>query len=316
MPAGFMLCRHFLYNNKVLDRKMAGYYNIMKINQKTAPVLQGFSTRIYQLKGGEIMTLQEAPKRKNGMKTAAAICLAILIALSLPACGSENGKDLSSQSVPASSSSGPVMAESEESSEKEKSDGDSSLKVDGNTEILVAYFSYGENAALPAGVDATTTASIQTVNGELTGNTGAVAHMIAESTGADLFSIQTVEKYPDTYDATMEQGQEEKNTKARPALASLPEGLDSYQVIFLGYPNWWGDMPMALYSFLDQVDLSEKTVIPFVTSGGSGFSGTVSTIQNLEPDAMVQEGISIRDTDAASAQEQVEEWLLEAGIVE
>lgn len=250
------------------------------------------------------------------MKTAAAICLAILIALSLPACGSENGKDLSSQSVPASSSSGPVMAESEESSEKEKSDGDSSLKVAGNTEILVAYFSYGENAALPAGVDATTTASIQTVNGELTGNTGAVAHMIAESTGADLFSIQTVEKYPDTYDATMEQGQEEKNTKARPALASLPEGLDSYQVIFLGYPNWWGDMPMALYSFLDQVDLSGKTIIPFVTSGGSEFSGTIDAIQKLEPDASVQEGLSIRDTDAASAQEQVEEWLLEAGIVE
>lgn len=288
----------------------------MKINQKTAPVLQEFSTRIYQLKGGEIMTLQEAPKRRNGMKTAAAICLAILIALSLPACGSENGKDLSSQSVPASSSSGLVMAESEESSEKEKSDGDSSLKVAGNTEILVAYFSYGENAALPAGVDATTTASIQTVNGELTGNTGAVAHMIAESTGADLFSIQTVEKYPDTYDATMEQGQEEKNTKARPALASLPEGLDSYQVIFLGYPNWWGDMPMALYSFLDQVDLSGKTIIPFVTSGGSEFSGTIDAIQKLEPDASVQEGLSIRDTDAASAQEQVEEWLLEAGIVE
>lgn len=247
------------------------------------------------------------------MKTAAAICLALLMALSLPACGSESGKDLSSQNMSPSSSSGLVIAESEEPEDPKES---SSSANAGNTEILVAYFSYGENADLPAGVDATTTASIQTVNGELTGNTGAVAHMIAEATGANLFSIQTVEKYPDTYDATMEQGQEEKNTQARPALVSLPEGLDRYRVIFLGYPNWWGDMPMALYSFLDQVDLSGKTVIPFVTSGGSGFSGTVSAIQDLEPDAVVQEGIAIRDIDTASAGEQIREWLLEAGIVE
>lgn len=87
-----------------------------------------------------------------------------------------------------------------------------------------AYFSYAENADLPDGVDASATASIQAWNGETTGNTGVIAAMIAEATGADLFSIQTVEKYPDSYDATIDQGQEELNADARPELAvHLPE---------------------------------------------------------------------------------------------
>ena len=175
--------------------------------------------------------------------------------------------------------------------------------------MLVAYFSYAENADLPEGVDASATASIQMWNDDLTGNTGVVANMIAETAGADLFSIQTVEKYPDTYYATIDQGQEERNADARPELASLPENLDQYDVIFLGFPNWWGDMPMALYSFLDEVDLTGKTIVPFVTSGGSGFSNTISTIESMESGATVQDGLSISGSSATEAQDQVSEWL-------
>ena len=178
-----------------------------------------------------------------------------------------------------------------------------------DTNMLVAYFSYAENADLPDGVDASATASIQVWNGETTGNTGVVAAMIAETTGADLFSIQTVEKYPDTYDATIDKGQEEQNANTRPELATHVENLDSYDVIFLGFPNWWGDMPMAMYSFLDEVDLSGKTIVPFVTSGGSGFSRTISTIESMESGATVQEGLSISGSNATSAQDQVNEWL-------
>lgn len=162
---------------------------------------------------------------------------------------------------------------------------------------------------MPEGVDASATASIQMWNDDLTGNTGVVANMIAETAGADLFSIQTVEKYPDTYDATIDQGQEERNADARPELASLPENLDQYDVIFLGFPNWWGDMPMALYSFLDEVDLTGKTIVPFVTSGGSGFSNTISTIESMESGATVQDGLSISGSSATEAQDQVSEWL-------
>ena len=180
--------------------------------------------------------------------------------------------------------------------------------------LLVAYFSYAENAALPDDVDASASASIQPWNGALTGNTGVVADMIAQATGADLFSIRTVEQYPDTYDATIDQGQQEQSEGARPELATHLENLDSYDTIFLGFPNWWGDMPMAVYTFLDEVDLSGKTVIPFVTSGGSGFSNTISTIQEMEPQATVQEGLSIGASSATGAQQQVESWLSELGL--
>ena len=180
--------------------------------------------------------------------------------------------------------------------------------------LLVAYFSYAENAALPDDVDASASASIQPWNGALTGNTGVVADMIAQATGADLFSIRTVEQYPDTYDATLDQGQQEQSDGARPELATHLENLDSYDTIFLGFPNWWGDMPMAVYTFLDEVDLSGKTVIPFVTSGGSGFSNTISTIQQMEPQATVQEGLSIGASSATGAQQQVESWLSELGL--
>ena len=189
-----------------------------------------------------------------------------------------------------------------------------SSEAGAQSSLLVAYFSYAENAALPDDVDASASASIQPWNGALTGNTGVVADMIAQATGADLFSIRTVEQYPDTYDATLDQGQQEQSDGARPELATHLENLDSYDTIFLGFPNWWGDMPMAVYTFLDEVDLSGKTVIPFVTSGGSGFSNTISTIQQMEPQATVQEGLSISGSSATGAQQQVESWLSELGL--
>lgn len=103
--------------------------------------------------------------------------------------------------------------------------------------MLVAYFSYAENTDLPDNVDASTTASIQIRNSRTTGNTGIMATMIAEATRADQFSIQTVEQYPDSYDFTIDQGQEERNADTRPELASQVEHLDNYAVIFLRFPK-------------------------------------------------------------------------------
>lgn len=247
------------------------------------------------------------------MKKLLSMVLAGMIVLSLAAC---SGNEVQESSQPEASSSTEQVSESETpASQSEESESASvpSSEVpeseDTGTNMLVAYFSYAENADLPEGVDASATASIQIWNDDLTGNTGVVAHMIAETAGADLFSIQTVEKYPDTYDATIDQGQEERNAGARPQLASLPENLDQYDVIFLGFPNWWGDMPMALYSFLDEVDLTGKTIVPFVTSGGSGFSNTISTIESMESGATVQDGLSISGSSATEAQDQVNEWL-------
>lgn len=217
-----------------------------------------------------------------------------------PVAGEEQPAEESTETETEQSTEGTAEAESSEAGAQ--------------SSLLVAYFSYAENAALPDDVDASASASIQPWNGALTGNTGVVADMIAQATGADLFSIRTVEQYPDTYDATIDQGQQEQSDGARPELATHLENLDSYDTIFLGFPNWWGDMPMAVYSFLDEVDLSGKTVIPFVTSGGSGFSNIISTIQQMEPQATVQEGLSISGSSATGAQQQVESWLSELGL--
>ena len=217
-----------------------------------------------------------------------------------PVVGEEQPAEESTETETEQSTEGTAEAESSEAGAQ--------------SSLLVAYFSYAENAALPDDVDASASASIQPWNGTLTGNTGVVADMIAQATGADLFSIRTVEQYPDTYDATIDQGQQEQSDGARPELATHLENLDSYDTIFLGFPNWWGDMPMAVYTFLDEVDLSGKTVIPFVTSGGSGFSNTISTIQQMEPQATVQEGLSIGASSATGAQQQVESWLSELGL--
>lgn len=217
-----------------------------------------------------------------------------------PVAGEEQPAEESTETETEQSTEGTAEAESSEAGAQ--------------SSLLVAYFSYAENAALPDDVDASASASIQPWNGALTGNTGVVADMIAQATGANLFSIQTVEQYPDTYDATIDQGQQEQSDGARPELATHLENLDSYDTIFLGFPNWWGDMPMAVYTFLDEVDLSGKTVIPFVTSGGSGFSNTISTIQQMEPQATVQEGLSIGASSATGAQQQVESWLSELGL--
>ena len=217
-----------------------------------------------------------------------------------PVAGEEQPAEESTETETEQSTEGTAEAESSEAAAQ--------------SSLLVAYFSYAENAALPDDVDASASASIQPWNSALTGNTGVVADMIAQATGADLFSIRTVEQYPDTYDATIDQGQQEQSEGARPELATHLENLDSYDTIFLGFPNWWGDMPMAVYTFLDEVDLSGKTVIPFVTSGGSGFSNTISTIQEMEPQATVQEGLSIGASSATGAQQQVESWLSELGL--
>ena len=138
--------------------------------------------------------------------------------------------------------------------------------------------------------------------------------MIAEDTGAELFSIRTEQQYPASYDATMEQGEQENYAGFRPELTESIEGADGYDVIFLGFPNWWYDMPMAIYSFLDEYDFSGKTIIPFVTSGGSGFSGAIDTIRELEPDAYVMEGFSVGARGAADAGEAIEAWLTELGF--
>lgn len=135
-----------------------------------------------------------------------------------------------------------------------------------------------------------------------------------ETVGGELFSIQTEETYPVGIDEVIDQAADEQSEDARPALSTHIENLDDYDTIFVGYPNWWADMPKPLYTFFDEYDFSRKTIVPFNTHNGSGLSGTVGTIEELEPDATVTEGFTISERNVPDAAPEVAEWLSEIGF--
>lgn len=180
--------------------------------------------------------------------------------------------------------------------------------------ILIAYFTMPEDVD-PAGADAVAGASIVVRDGEILGNVEYMAQTIQQAVGGNLLRIETVEEYPLEHEALVDFAAEEQEAGARPALATQIENLEQYDTIFLGYPNWWGDMPQALYTFLESYDLSGKTIIPFCPHGGSGFSRTQSTIAELQPNATVREdGLALSRNDVADSAEQVTAWAQGLGL--
>lgn len=141
------------------------------------------------------------------------------------------------------------------------------------------------------------------------GNTAKVASKIQNETGADSFEIVPEQPYTEDYNTLLDIAKKENDNKARPEIAGKIENIDDYDVIFLGFPNWWGDMPMIVYSFLDKYDLSGKIIAPFCTSGGSGFSNTLSEIKTLEPNANVVEGLQVEGSRADDSRESISGWL-------
>jgi flavodoxin len=182
----------------------------------------------------------------------------------------------------------------------------------GTSKILVAYFSMSETG----GVDAVSGASRLIVDGKVSGNVEFVANCIQKATGADIFVIRTIHTYPGEHQPLLEMAQNEQKTNARPRLAAHIPNLQNYDTIFIGYPIWWYDLPMPLYSFFDEYDFAGKTIIPFTVHGGSRFSGTVEKIIALEPQAAVsREGFAVSRNDAARSERDVTAWLRRLGIV-
>lgn len=132
----------------------------------------------------------------------------------------------------------------------------------------------------------------------------------AADVGGDLFSIRTSVVYPADGGELIDYAAQEQEENARPELTTHIENLDGYDTIFIGYPNWWADLPMAVYSFFDEYDFSGKTIIPFNVHNGSRFSRTIQTIQELEPDAtVVEDGFTVSEQTVAEAAEDVAAWL-------
>lgn len=202
----------------------------------------------------------------------------------------ENAADASEQPESGSSMAEQDTADSEISAADESETETIPVEADGSN-ALVVYFSWS-------------------------GNTENVANVIAERTGADVFEIIPEEAYIDDYNTLLDVATEEKESGARPAIAGSIEDISQYDVIYVGYPNWWSDMPMILYTFFDSYDLSGKTIAPFCTSGGSGLSNTVNSIKELEPEAEVLEGLHIGSSSASDPGNAVSDWLGRLGFAE
>ena len=142
-----------------------------------------------------------------------------------------------------------------------------------------------------------------------TGNTEKVANMIAEIAGAELFKIEQKVPYAADYDTCIAQAKKDLQAKARPELISMPDSLKNYNEIYLGYPNYWGDMPMAVYTFLENFDWNGKVIHPFCTHEGSGLSGTESRIRNVCKGATVTSGLAIQGGSVDNARSNVERWV-------
>ena len=141
------------------------------------------------------------------------------------------------------------------------------------------------------------------------GNTEKAARMLAELTGADLFKIEQKVPYSASYQQCIAQAKRDLQAGARPELAALPENLDAYDEIYLGYPNYWGTMPMAVYTFLERFDFTGKVIHPFCTHEGSGLSDTVRDIEKAAPGAVVKPGLAIHGSAVDSAREKLKGWV-------
>lgn len=234
------------------------------------------------------------------MKKILSILLVSTVALGLIACSNERN-DV-----------GDSTANQKPTNTEDSINNDFFVNRDGK--VLIAYFSMLEDRDVD-NVDAVSGASIVVKDNQVFGNVEYIANVINKTIGGNLFQIKTEEDYPLNHEALVDRAAQEQDDNARPVISTHVENIDAYDTIFLGYPNWWGDMPQALYTFLEEYDLSGKAIIPFCPHGGSGFSNTINTIEELQPNAIISEyGLSIPRDDVVNSEDTIVKWLNDLGF--
>lgn len=244
-----------------------------------------------------------------------AAALAAFMVLSLAACaGNQQEEQPASAEATEQSQSASVQEEEEPAStEQQPEEPASSTEQPSNAQesgVLVAYFSWADNAVIDGEVDSVASPSVTAP-----GNVQQLAQWISERTGGDLFSIQVTEPYSSDWDACLERANQERAEDARPELTASVEQLERYDTVFLGYPNWWYGVPMALLSFLEENDLSDKQVYLFCSHGTGGLASSVEQIDEALPDstALSENIFDVYEEDAASSQQDILAWLEELG---
>jgi flavodoxin len=147
-----------------------------------------------------------------------------------------------------------------------------------------------------------------------TGNTREIANQIHEKVGGDIFEIQTVNPYPGDYNECVQQAKQELEKGYRPELKTMVKDIESYGVVFIGYPNWWSTIPAPVRTFLSKCDLSGKTIVPFCTHEGSSLGRSVMDITRLCPRSTIRDGLAVRGRDVKNARNEVSNWLRELGV--
>jgi flavodoxin len=143
------------------------------------------------------------------------------------------------------------------------------------------------------------------------GNTEIVAGIIGKLIGADMFQIEQVKPYSKDYNECIAQAQADQKRNARPELKAYLESIDEYDTIYLGFPNYWGTMPMAVHTFLEHFDFAGKVIKPFCTHEGSGLGRSVSDIKMLCPNATVEKGLAIHGSSVGKSEQTIKKWVKE-----
>ena len=224
------------------------------------------------------------------MKNIFKVLLVIVLMVSIAGCN--NGEENNQNDVPSTTQS---------------QSNDNQTVSNGN--ILVAYFSWADNAVLDDDVDTVSSPSVIAP-----GNVQQLATWVQEETGGQLFSIQVKDPYPSDWDECLSRANEERRDDARLELVANVENIDEYDVVFLGYPNWWYGVPMPLLSFLEANDLSDKQVYLFCSHGTGGLANSVEIISEALPDSTISDNIfDCYEEDAPNTQENISNWVSELG---
>ena len=234
------------------------------------------------------------------MKKPMTFLLALGMLISLAACGGTTSGQGSS-TPPADSRT------TEDASEGSREQPQNTDENESN--ILIAYFTWADNTVVEdpssVDVDATTSASVLAP-----GNTAKLASWIRQEVGGDLHSIVVEEPYSSDYDQCLDRAADEKADNARPALASHVDNMEDYDIVFLGFPNWWYTLPMPVLTFVEEYDWSGKTVVPFVTHGTGGLASTIRDLAAALPeDVTILEPIGVYRPEVDGAQSAVQEWI-------
>lgn len=241
------------------------------------------------------------------MRKCTAIFLMICLCMGVVGCSNDSDAAANRPERKGGSSN---VGESSDSSTENSSSGSTENAENGR--ILTAYFSWADNAVIEdeAEVDAVSSPSVLSP-----GHVQMLAGWIQEQAGGDLFSIKVAEPYPSDWDDCLDRANEERAENARPELTERVENIDDYDVVFLGYPNWWYGAPMALLSFIEENDLSGKQIYLFCSHGTGGLAGSVEDIEAVLPGnvSLSDDVFDVYEEDAADAKEEVQDWLTGLG---